>query len=165
MAFFEQTGKWIMDAGQGLAQKKKNFSDVNRLNGAISGYEKKIAQLYASIGQTYYEQHREDAEPEQLPKIQEINGLLAEIARCKEELKQIKGIVKCPNCGAEVALTSNFCNVCGTKMPQEAKAASEAADETAAAPETRTCPSCHAPVEPGNEFCTHCGAKLETAAE
>lgn len=160
MAFFEQTGKWIADAGQGLAQKKKTFSDVTRLNGIISAHEKKIAQLYASLGQTYYEQHKEDAAAEQLPQIQEINQLFAEIARCREELTQIKGIAKCPNCGAEVSLNSNFCNICGAKLPQPAEAAAETAGEAAEVP---TCPNCHAPVKEGNSFCTNCGAKLETA--
>lgn len=54
MAFFEQLGKRLSDAGQGVAQQTKNFADVTRLNGAISDKERRITQLYQSIGQTYY---------------------------------------------------------------------------------------------------------------
>lgn len=99
MAFFEQLGKRITDAGQGVAQQTKNFADITRLNSAVSDKERKIAQLYQSIGQSYYEQHSGDAEPQLQPAVEEIKALFAEIAQHKEEIKQIKGIVKCPHCG------------------------------------------------------------------
>ena len=35
MAFFEQLGKRLADAGQGVAQQTKNLADVTRLNSAI----------------------------------------------------------------------------------------------------------------------------------
>ena len=54
MSFFDQIGKRITDAGQGVAQQTKNFADVTRLNSAISDKEKRISQLYQSIGKTYY---------------------------------------------------------------------------------------------------------------
>ena len=55
MAFFEQLGKRLADAGQGVAQQTKNLADVTRLNSAISEKERKISQLYLAIGQSYYE--------------------------------------------------------------------------------------------------------------
>ena len=36
MAFLEQLGKRLSDAGQGAAQQAKNFTDVTRLFSAIS---------------------------------------------------------------------------------------------------------------------------------
>ncbi len=155
MAFFEQIGKRLTDAGQGVAQQTKNFTDVTRLNGTISEKERKISQLYASIGESYYERHRRDSTSEELQKIEEINTLFAEIAQCREEIKQIKGTVKCPDCGAEVALNSSFCNSCGAKISQDI----EATESVAA--ETRICPNCHVAVKKDNLFCNHCGTKLE----
>ena len=155
MAFFEQLGKRITDAGQGAAQQAKNFADVTRLNSAISDKEKKIAQLYQNIGQVYYERHGSDPAPEHQQAVEEIKGLFAEIAQNQEEIKQIKGIVKCPNCGADVPLQAAFCNACGTKMPQSTPPAAPAP-----AGDMQTCPSCGASLPKGNLFCTHCGAKL-----
>ena len=100
MAFLEQLGKRLSDAGQGAAQQAKNFTDVTRLNSAISDKEKKITQLYASIGQAYYQRHRSDPDAEELQQIEAVNALFAEIAQCQEEIKQIKGVSKCPSCGA-----------------------------------------------------------------
>ena len=75
MAFFEQLGKRITDAGQGVAQQTKNFADITRLNSAVSDKERKIAQLYQSIGQSYYERHSGDAEPQLQPAVEEIKAL------------------------------------------------------------------------------------------
>lgn len=93
-----------------MAQQTKNFADITRLNSAVSDKERKIAQLYQSIGQSYYEQHSGDAEPQLQPAVEEIKALFAEIAQHKEEIKQIKGIVKCPHCGADVPFQAAFCN-------------------------------------------------------
>lgn len=154
MAFFEQIGKRLTDVGQGVAQQTKNITDVARLNSLISDKEKHIAQLYGEIGQVYYERHRDDKDAEELQKIEQINGLYSEIQQMNEEIKQIKGVVKCPNCGAEVAINASFCSSCGAKMAFDNEK-SEGQSENA-----RICPNCHAPVGDDNLFCNHCGTRL-----
>ena len=42
MAFFEEIGKRLTNAGQNVAQQTKNLADVAQLNSAISDKEKKI---------------------------------------------------------------------------------------------------------------------------
>lgn len=154
MAFFEQLGKRLSDAGQGVAQQTKNLADVTRLNGAISDKERRITQLYQSIGQTYYQRHQDDAAPEFQAETEEIRRLLAEILRDQEEIKQIRGIVKCPECGADVPFQAAFCNSCGAKM-------TPGTPLQGAAEGKRTCPTCGAVSGEGNLFCTNCGTRLE----
>ena len=122
MSIFEKIGEKLSGAGQGVAQQVKNFADVARLNSIISEKEKQIAQLYIEIGQAYYEHHKIDPQGEEIERIQKISSLNAEILECKENIKQIKGVTKCPNCGADVSLDAAFCNACGTKIPPAAKA-------------------------------------------
>lgn len=158
MAFFEQLGKRLTDAGQNVAQQTQNLADVTRLNSAISENEKKISQLFLVIGQSYYEKHKNDSGAEELEKIAEVNTLYFEIAANREKIKQIKGVVKCENCGADVPLNASFCNACGTKVNRNE------------VPNVSTeveclCPACHAAVEKGNLFCNHCGAKIENTNE
>lgn len=155
MAFFEQLGKKLSDAGQGVAQQTKNFADVTRLNSTISDKEKQITQLYQSIGQAYFQSHQNDAAVEFQAETEQIKKLLEEIAQHQEEIKQIKGIVKCPGCGADVPAQAAFCNSCGMKMAPSAPPAQ------APAGETRVCPACGAALGKDNLFCTHCGTKLE----
>lgn len=152
MAFFEQIGKKITDAGQGVARETKNLADIARLNSSISDKEKRIAALYSEIGRAYYERHKNDAAAEEAASISEINTLFAEIEQNKDEISRIKGVTKCPNCGADVARGSAFCNSCGIAIAQS---------EPATAPaDGRICPSCGAAVPEGNLFCNNCGTKL-----
>ncbi len=154
MAFFEQLGKRLTDAGQNVAQQTKNLADVTQLNSAISDREKKISQLYLNIGQLYYEEHKGDSTAEHQEIIGEINALYAEIAQNREKIKQIKGVVKCPKCGADVPLNAAFCNACGTKMERTGSVS-----ETNGA--QRHCPVCHAAVSAEDSFCNNCGAKVD----
>lgn len=117
MDIFEQIGKKISNASQGATRSAKNFAEVARLNGAISEKKKRISQIYIKIGQSYYENHKEDDKAEELECIAEINGLNAEILKCQESIKHISGITKCQNCGENVSLDSAFCSACGAKTP------------------------------------------------
>lgn len=53
MAFFEQIGRRITDAGQGVAQQTKNLTDMTRLNAKISENKKKMSQLLFEMGEDY----------------------------------------------------------------------------------------------------------------
>lgn len=119
MAFFEQIGKRLTDAGQNVAQQTKDFADVTKLNNAISEKEKKISQIFLLIGQSYYERHKNDSNAEELDKISEVNSLYSDIFKNREQIKQIKGIAKCPKCGADLPLNAAFCNICGAKIQEE----------------------------------------------
>lgn len=148
-SFFSDLGKRITDAGQGVAQQTKNLTDVARLNGTITENQRTITQIYTKLGQAYYEGHKDGPDPDCKEFVDQINALNDEIARCQEEVKRIKGMGKCPNCGADVPPQSQFCQSCGAKI--------ETAPPAAAG---RTCPNCGASVPEGNAFCTKCGTKM-----
>lgn len=154
MAFFEQIGKRLTDAGQNVAQQTKDFADVTKLNNAISEKEKKISQIFSLIGQSYYERHKNDSYAEELDKISEVNSLYSDIFKNREQIKQIKGIVKCPKCGADLPLNAAFCNICGAKI--------EKGDiENEKNNLQRHCPICQSIVNDDDLFCNNCGAKIE----
>lgn len=158
MVFFEQIGKCFTDAGQNVARQTKNLADVAQLNNVISEKEKRISQLFLVIGQSYYEKHKNDRAAEELEKLEKVNALYTEILQNREKIKQIKGIIKCENCGADVPLNAAFCNACGTKVVH-IKVIKEKAEKE------RLCPVCHAAVDRDNLFCNYCGAKIENANE
>ena len=105
MAFFEQLGKRLSDAGQNVAQQTKNLADVSQLNSENGEKEKQIKRLIFELGKAYYESHKRDFDAENVEIIGEINTLYREIHDNHEKIKQIKGIVKCDNCGADVEKT------------------------------------------------------------
>lgn len=155
MAFLGDLGKKITDAGQGVAQSTKNFTEVNRLSGVIADREKEVKELYASLGKLYYEGHNRDPKAEGAALIGAINTLKEEIDRCQEEIKRIKGMGKCPSCGAGLSQGIAFCPNCGAPAPKDV-----ATDQAAPAVPQHICPNCGKAVNDDNKFCNFCGAKM-----
>lgn len=154
MALFEQIGKRLTDAGSNVAQQTKDLAEVTKLNTAIAEREKKISQLLLQLGQSYYKKHRNDDTANEFGEIAKINALYVEILACKERIKEIKGVTKCENCGADVPLNSAFCNACGAKVNRIDNTQSRLR-------EVCVCRNCQAVVEKGNLFCAQCGTKID----
>ena len=152
MAILGRIKSGVTSAGQNAAQQTKNFAEVAKLNSVNSEKEKKIAQLYSDIGKSYYERHRQDGDAEESEKIEKINALFDEIAQNREKIMQIKGVVKCEKCGADVPIDAAFCSHCGEKVNRGAMSG-DAGDE-------RRCPHCNAVVPEGNLYCMECGGKI-----
>ena len=152
MSFFDNIGSKASAAGQAAAEKARNFAEVTRLGGVVSDHEKRISRLYFEIGQSYYERHKDDPEAEELERIAEITDTNEKIAVCRNQIKTLKGVEKCPNCGADVQNGSQFCNKCGTRMPP---ASMKTAPKTGL-----TCPTCGTELESNAAFCFNCGTKL-----
>lgn len=116
MAFFEQIGKKLTDAGQTVAQQTRNLADVTQLNASISEKEKEATQLILQIGNAYYNANKDNSEVEYADKIALINAIYDAINENREKIKQIKGVTKCPTCGKDVPLSASFCNNCGSRI-------------------------------------------------
>lgn len=159
MAFFEQLGKRLTDMGQGVAKQTKNFTDITRLNAAISDKEKQVSQFYLALGQAYYEMHQNNPNAELGEQIEEIRALRAQILQYQEEIKRIKCVVKCISCGADLPPNSTFCSACGARVVQEKL------QEPVPAADVCICPSCNTAIKPENLFCTQCGTRLQKSEE
>ncbi len=156
MAFFENLGKKLTDAGQGISQQTKNMADVAKLNSAINDKKKQITAAFTALGEAYYNAHKGDVDGEFGQQVFSIGRLYDEIAAAEDEIKTIKGVTKCERCGADIPLNAGFCSSCGAPAPRQAS-------QPAPAPEAqpRLCPNCQRPVPAGNKFCTSCGTKID----
>jgi len=157
MAFFDEIGKKISQTTQDVVQKTKDTTETLKLNNMISDEEKRIKNLYTEIGKAYFELHSDSCEEALKPYIDGIKDAHAKIGEYSEQVKRLKGIGKCPNCGADVPNTAPFCTNCGLKM--NIQSANPAANTSVA-----HCTGCGSPLNPGSAFCTKCGKKVEQPA-
>lgn len=156
MAFFEQIGRRITDAGQEVAQQTKNLTDTTRLNAKISDNKKKMSQLLFDMGQDYYKKHRKDTTCEEQEYIDRVNELFSEILRCQDEIEAIKNADICKVCGSRIEKGSSFCISCGTRLDSN-----ELEESTfSSTSNVITCPICGAVVDVDSTFCTSCGSRL-----
>ena len=149
MAFFDDLGKKISQAGQSVVQKTQGMSEISRLNAIIGEAEKKIENCYLQIGKLYVAMHAADREPDFDGMILTIREAEATIRESKEQIQLIKGLVKCEKCGAFVESTVAFCSTCGAAMPRRLL------DEN-----TVRCTACGQLVPKELRFCTSCGKPM-----
>lgn len=187
MAFFDELGKKISDASQGVVQKTKDTAESIKLSSAISDEEKKIKNLFTTLGEVYFNIHSDNCEEEALKDIVcQINDSKQKIADLEEQIKRLKGVIKCPYCDGEISYGSTFCNFCGKNVENVVSKGKEGAifctncgqsleqdvafctncgtpvaQETVVAQEPATTEQAPVQEEPAAVFCTSCGAKLE----
>ena len=152
MAFFDDLGKKISQAGQAVSQKSKDFSDVSKLNTAIANEEKKLQANYYHLGRIYITKHGNDYEPVFAETIKAIKESEQNIINYRMQIQDIKGIIRCEKCGAEIPNNVLFCSTCGTPVPPK---------ETV--PNTVRCLSCGKINSKDVSFCTNCGTPLSAA--
>ena len=158
MGFLDDFSKKISSASQEAIAKTKDFADITKLNSNISDEKNKINAAYKEIGKMYFEAHSEDFEESYGELVGNIKASLEKIATFEQQIVEIKGVTKCPNCGAEVAKGAAFCTACGTAIPQAEVQAAPVQEEA-----TKTCPNCGTVLKAGDAFCINCGTKIEEA--
>ena len=155
MAFFDDLGKKLSQAGQSAVQKTKEITDIAKINGMISDEEKKIKDNYYKIGKLYVETHQTVCEIEFAEMISAINDSERKIKDYKDQIQDIKGIEICAKCGAQVAEGAAFCGVCGSSMTKEGQDVVNDAGDT-----VKKCFGCGAEIAEGVAFCSQCGTKV-----
>ncbi len=87
--------------------------------------------------------------------IAKFNSMISEeetkINNYRQQIQDIKGVVRCSQCGAEVQSGVAFCSSCGTPMPKVQPINTD---------DIVRCESCGAMVKKGVHFCTSCGKPM-----
>ena len=144
----------ITKATQDVVRGAKDLTDTARQNSLIADEQKQVASLYAQIGKLYYETHEPDAETPLGRLCLAVNASNERIAKYNEEIRKIKGTMRCPHCGADIPVVSSFCGVCGAKTEVSAEATPPEAARG-------LCSGCGAELREGSAFCTSCGQKQQ----
>lgn len=152
MAFFDELGKKVSEAGQKTLQKTKELSDTARLNSMLSDEERRIDNYYFEIGKLYAFLHGNDYEEDFATMIQGIEDAKCKMQDLKKQIQEVKGVQTCEKCGAEVPKEAAFCSSCGGMMPKA---------QVEVPMDLMKCESCGAFVKSGMRFCTSCGKPLE----
>lgn len=151
MAFLDELGKKLTQTGQDTVKKAKDLADVTKLNSQLSDAGRQLQDCYRSVGEKYFELHRENPQAELEPLCAEVSAALELISTTRGEIQKLKNIKVCPSCGCENPFSACFCSSCSTKLP----------DLPGVAGTKRHCPICGGEVPEGAAFCTKCGNKIE----
>lgn len=150
MSFLDDIGKTISDAGQGAIQKGKEMADVAKFNSLISEEEKKATGIFEQLGRKYVEVKGDTPDDAFKEYIDALKASEEKVKEYQRKLVELKGVVKCPACGAEVSNESMFCPICGAKVAVQQVVQNE-----------KYCDACGAVIPDGNKFCTSCGKAVD----
>ena len=139
MGFFDKLSDIVSTTGKELNKKAKDLVSTSKLESQINLEEEKIHNIYVQIGTEYYDQYKDDPVNPFAKLCEQITASKSTIEELKKEMERLKGLQRCPSCGASVSVEAAFCPSCGTKMPevkveeavQETKEAAEGIGEKA----------------------------------
>ncbi len=147
MDILDRVNKTISDAGQ----KTRDTVGIANLNRDISNNEKQMNQLYEQLGELYYNAHSDDPEQDFREIVGNITELQNQIDDWNDQIQQLKGYIKCPNCGEYVEGSAIACPNCGHSLIPEGAV---------------VCPNCGAVITDQDVmFCQYCGAQLNRQPE
>ena len=114
---FEKIVETLSNTGKTVGEKTKQGTDIVKANVKISTEEKALNDLYCEIGKRYYENNSENPCCDEMKELfDKVSEKVNEIANLKNQVRQLKGVVMCEKCGAEVGLENDFCGKCGAKL-------------------------------------------------
>lgn len=151
VAFWDNLGQKASETTAKAVQKAKDLSDVAKYNSMISEEETKINNTYYQIGKLYLAVHGNDPEPDFAGFVSSIVESNQKIETYKQQILDIRGVQRCPKCGAEIQLGVAFCSACGAPVPHEKPAVAE---------DLIKCNNCGSMVKKGVRFCTACGSPM-----
>jgi hypothetical protein len=152
MGFLDDLGRKVSDAGQKTLQKTRDVSDIVRVNSLISEEERKVNNTYYQIGKLYVSMFGMNGKEEFAAMVQSVFESEEKIANYKKQVQDIKGVIRCAKCGAEVPRGVAFCSACGTPMTSNTV--------TDNMEDCVVCQNCGTAVKKNMRFCTCCGSPM-----
>lgn len=159
MSFFQNIGKKVGEAAQGVKSKTDEIAAIAKLNKSIADENKKITQAYSDLGKQVYELYKQNetiddvfADGCQIIKLAE-----EAIESFQEQILESKNLKKCPGCGSEAMRDVQFCPKCGHKYEKFTEVKAEEPE----AASKKICPACKTESPVDSAFCISCGTKLE----
>lgn len=155
MALLDSLGKKASETTAKAMQKAKELSETASLNSMISDEEKKINNNYFQIGKLYASLHQHDCEEAFAGMLSSIIESEGKISDYRQQINDLKGVIRCEKCGGEVPRGVSFCSSCGSPMPVA---------ETVITADCVRCENCGTSVKREMRFCTSCGKPMAQPA-
>lgn len=114
----EKFGGTAADAAYGVGKKAEILLSAAKLNIKIADLKGQINQQLKAVGEMIYGTHTGNPTESEvlLSKLEEIDGLYAQIAELEALLGRQPAPAACPDCGKEFREGDAFCHDCGRKL-------------------------------------------------
>lgn len=113
-----QAGDVAVDAAYGVGKAAGELLSVAKLNIRIMDRKAAVNTALREVGELLYATHTGNPTDSEIliAKLQEIDGLKAEIAEMQAQIKKEEEKYTCATCGSKVQEGAAFCGECGDKL-------------------------------------------------
>lgn len=144
--FFER----IEGATKNMVGKGKDLTEIFQIEREISVQEKEIEKFKILIGDYVLGKNLFEEEEQIGAYVKEINLRKESVRIRRENILNLKNLIKCPACELELPKDAKFCKNCGAQIgTQEAIEVLQG-----------ICGNCGSQVTEGAKFCSKCGNKI-----
>ena len=114
----EKLGNSAADAAYGVGRKAETLLSTAKLNIKIADLKGQVNQQLKAVGEMIYGTHTGNPTESEvlLNKLEEIDGLYAQISELEALIGREPASAACPDCGASVREGDLFCRECGCKL-------------------------------------------------
>ncbi len=103
---------------RGVSEKTKNMQELANLKRKIIYERERIIEIFAEIGEKFYEKDPSDTDYSDLRVLcEDIDTRKRRIKKMLFSANNMRGYKICPQCKAEVSGKFKFCGTCGAKIP------------------------------------------------
>lgn len=116
---------FFKDIGKKTSETTNRITKETKLKLKINENKNKINTLYTEIGQKAYEKYLSGEKccfEDDCKRLDELNN---EIESAKKEILTLNNKKICSNCQTEIDISSQFCQKCGIKQPEDKKPENE----------------------------------------
>ena len=113
-----QVGDTAADVAYGVGKKTEELLSVAKLNIRIVDLKAQVNTSMREVGEMLYATHTGTPTDSEIlqAKLEEIDGLKAQIAELEDQIGRAEESAICPTCGAAVREGDQFCRECGGKL-------------------------------------------------
>ncbi len=112
-------GDNMIQFGRTAAVQTKQFADTARLGAKATDKKRILNQLYAELGEAVFAKLRAVPDNEYQDLIDKIKKTQLEIKDLEDQAAAVKGVKRCPECGAQNPLDADYCCKCGRSLQDE----------------------------------------------
>lgn len=126
--FLKNISKTLRETMGTVGKKTDEFVEIQKIRSRQGQLENRIENNYLEIGRKIYCRYRNGEVFDEQTAIlcQEIMKMEKEIAGCREQVAEKKGMTICPSCGAGVPKEASFCMHCGSPLTVKEEKAEDA---------------------------------------
>lgn len=114
----DKVGDTAADAAYGVGKKAEALLSTAKLNIRVADLKAQVNAQLKAVGEMIYATHTGSPTDSDilLAKLEEIDGLYAQIAELETIIGRRQSAAGCPNCGTVSQEGDLFCRCCGTKL-------------------------------------------------